>query len=150
MDPWWRKLCVESLGKVPEPKSYEQVRLVKLTLPWLRFKWGSTINVWGGGYVAGKNQEVRWLGQGGTYQSSAKYRTATILPATKNRWQMLDQEVYGFGTVFLTFSSNFYVKVVLHMGRILSAGLGPTVPPHLHQLCNIHGYRCRWPYGLTS
>jgi hypothetical protein len=29
---------VESLGKVPEPKSYEQVSLVKLTLPWLRFK----------------------------------------------------------------------------------------------------------------
>jgi hypothetical protein len=25
-------------GKVPEPKSYEQVSLVKLTLPWLRFK----------------------------------------------------------------------------------------------------------------
>ena len=24
--------------KVPEPKSYEQVSLVKLTLPWLRFK----------------------------------------------------------------------------------------------------------------
>ncbi len=53
----------------------------------------------GGGYVAGKNPEVRWLGQGGTYQSSAKYRAATILPATKNIWQMLDQEVYGFGTV---------------------------------------------------
>ncbi len=24
--------------KVPEPRSYEQVSLVKLTLPWLRFK----------------------------------------------------------------------------------------------------------------
>jgi hypothetical protein len=55
----------------------------------------------GGGYVAGKTQEVRWLGQGGTYQSSANYRTATILPANKNKWQMLDQEVYGFGTVCL-------------------------------------------------
>ncbi len=54
----------------------------------------------GGGGVCGReNQEVRWLGQGGTYQSSAKYRTATILPATKNKWQMLDQEVYGFGTL---------------------------------------------------
>ncbi len=57
--------------------------------------------VGGGGYVAGKNQEVRWLGQGGTYQSSAKYRAATILPATKNKWQMLDQEVYGFGTTYI-------------------------------------------------
>jgi hypothetical protein len=57
--------------------------------------------VGGGGYVAGKNQEVRWLGQGGTNQSSAKYRAATILPATKNKWQMLDQEVYGFGTLQL-------------------------------------------------
>ena len=56
--------------KVPEPKSYEQVSLVKLTLPWLRFKWGPTINVWGGGGVCGReNQEVRWLGQRGTYQS---------------------------------------------------------------------------------
>jgi hypothetical protein len=35
--------------KVPEPKSYEQVSLFKLTLPWLRFKWVPTINVWGGG-----------------------------------------------------------------------------------------------------
>ena len=55
--------------------------------------------VGGGGGVCGREtQEVRWMGQGGTYQSSAKYRTATILPANKNKWQMLDQEVYGFGT----------------------------------------------------
>ena len=54
--------------------------------------------VGGGGYVAGKTQEVRWLGQGGTHQSSAKYRAATNLPATKNKWQILDQEVYEFGT----------------------------------------------------
>ncbi len=47
---------MEVLGKVPEPKSYEQVSLVKLTLPWLRFKWGPTINVWGGVYVAGKTK----------------------------------------------------------------------------------------------
>jgi len=46
---------VESLGKVPEPKSYEQVSLFKLTLPWLRFKWGPTINVWGGG-VCGREK----------------------------------------------------------------------------------------------
>ena len=77
---------VESLGKVPEPKSYEQVSLFKLTLPWLRFKWGpQSMCGGGGGYVAGKTQEVRWLGQRGTYQSSAKYRAATILPATKNK-----------------------------------------------------------------
>ena len=35
--------------EVPEPKSYEQVSLVKLTLPWLRFKCVPTINVCGGG-----------------------------------------------------------------------------------------------------
>ncbi len=36
---WWWKLCIGSFGKVPEPKSYEQVSLVKLTLPWLtRFR----------------------------------------------------------------------------------------------------------------
>ncbi len=57
----------------------------------------------GGGMWPGKTQEVRWLGQGGTYQSSAnqssaKYRAATNLPATKNKWQILDQEVYEFGT----------------------------------------------------
>ncbi len=42
--------------KVPEPKSYEQVSLVKLTLPWLRLKSGPTINVWGrgGGMWPGK------------------------------------------------------------------------------------------------
>ncbi len=32
------KAVFGKFGKVPEPKSYEQVRLVKLTLPWLRFK----------------------------------------------------------------------------------------------------------------
>ena len=56
MSSWWRKLCIGSFGKVPEPKSYEQVSLFKLTLPWLRFKWGPTINVCGGGYVAGKTK----------------------------------------------------------------------------------------------
>jgi hypothetical protein len=56
MSSWWRKLCIGSFGKVPEPKSYEQVSLVKLTLPWLRFKWGPTINVWGGVYGAGKTK----------------------------------------------------------------------------------------------
>jgi hypothetical protein len=25
MSSWWRKLCIGSFGKVPEPKSYEQV-----------------------------------------------------------------------------------------------------------------------------
>ena len=40
--------------EVPEPKSYEQVSLVKLTLPWLRFKCVPTINVWGGGMWPGK------------------------------------------------------------------------------------------------
>ena len=39
--------------------------------------------VGGGGMWPGKTQEVRWLGQGGTYQSPAIYRTATILPASK-------------------------------------------------------------------
>jgi hypothetical protein len=37
--------------------------------------------------------------KGGTFPSSSKYRTATILPANKRKWQMLDQEVYGFGTL---------------------------------------------------
>ena len=32
------KAVYEILGIVPEPKSYEQVSLVKLTFPWLRFK----------------------------------------------------------------------------------------------------------------
>ncbi len=60
MGSWWRKLCIGSFGKVPESKSYEQVSLVKLTLPWLRFKWGPTINVCGGGggYVAGKTKRT--------------------------------------------------------------------------------------------
>jgi hypothetical protein len=50
--------------KVPEPKSYEQVSLVKLSLPWLRFKCGPTINVWGGGgYVAGKTKRSGDLGK---------------------------------------------------------------------------------------
>ncbi len=84
--------------EVPEPKSYEQVSLVKLTPPWLRFKWVPTINVWGGGYVAGKPKRSGDWDKGGTYQSPAKYRTATILPANKKKWQMLDQEVYRFGT----------------------------------------------------
>jgi hypothetical protein len=43
------KAVCKRFWKVPEPKSYEQVSLVKLTLPWLRFKCGPTINVWGGG-----------------------------------------------------------------------------------------------------
>ncbi len=42
---------------------------------WLRFKckWAPTINAWGGGGVCGReNQEVRWLGQGGTYYIQTK------------------------------------------------------------------------------
>ena len=38
--------------EVPEPKSYEQVSLVKLTPPWFRFR--CTINVGGGGGVCGR------------------------------------------------------------------------------------------------
>ncbi len=87
----------------------------------------------GGGGVCGREtQEVRWLGQGGTYQSSAKYRTATILPATKKKWQMLDQEVYGFGTprfadfslrktrgFFTYFLAPFLTNITLYIKLIL-------------------------------
>ena len=40
---------MESLERVPEPKSYEQVSLVKLTPPWFRFKCGPQSMCGGGG-----------------------------------------------------------------------------------------------------
>ena len=90
----------------------------------------------GGGVCGRENQEVRWLGQRGTYQSPSKYRTETRdkeghirvylnieqqnnSPIQQKKWQILDQEVYEFGTR-LSFLQMFWGSApVPHLNKIL-------------------------------